>query len=122
MGIPTDEPGDRLVRALERFGHSTFRPGQQEAIETLLGVGRLLLVAPTGGGKSLTYQLPAILLRGTTLVVVVFVIVVIPVIHAVAFTGTRQGSRIVHHHCTTTDTRYVHTTSTSTSTSTSRSR
>ncbi len=58
-----------LDRALARFGHDGFRPGQREAIETLLAVGRLLLVAPTGGGKSLTYQLPASLLPGTTLVV-----------------------------------------------------
>ena len=42
-----------------RLGYATFRPGQRESIETLLSVGRLLLVAPTGGGKSLTYQLPA---------------------------------------------------------------
>ena len=54
---------------LERFGFREFRPGQREAIETLFRVGRLLLVAPTGGGKSLTYQLPAALLPGTSLVV-----------------------------------------------------
>jgi len=58
-----------LEAALERFGHASFRPGQREAIETLLGTGRLLLVAPTGGGKSLVYQLPASLLPGTTVVV-----------------------------------------------------
>ena len=58
-----------LEAALRRFGHASFRPGQREAIEMLLDVGRLLLVAPTGGGKSLTYQLPASLLPGTTLVV-----------------------------------------------------
>jgi ATP-dependent DNA helicase RecQ len=58
-----------LDAALRRLGHATFRPGQREAIETLLRRGRLLLVAPTGGGKSLTYQLPASLLPGTTLVV-----------------------------------------------------
>ena len=58
-----------LDAALHRFGHADFRPGQREAIETLLRVGRLLLVAPTGGGKSLSYQLPASLLPGTTLVV-----------------------------------------------------
>src|SRR5262245_28665477 len=61
--------GPDLEAALARFGHAAFRPGQREAIETLLAVGRLLLVAPTGGGKSLCYQLPACLLPGTTLVV-----------------------------------------------------
>ncbi len=54
---------------LPLFGHASFRPGQREAIATLFEVGRLLLVAPTGGGKSLVYQLPAALLDGTTLVV-----------------------------------------------------
>ncbi|MCS5635773.1 MAG: ATP-dependent DNA helicase [Myxococcota bacterium] len=59
----------RLDAALEDFGLREFRPGQREAIERLLEVGRVLLVAPTGGGKSLSYQLPAVLLDGTTLVV-----------------------------------------------------
>ena len=59
-----------LDAALRRLGYADFRPGQREAVERLLRVGRLLLVAPTGGGKSLTYQLPAVLLDGTTLVVV----------------------------------------------------
>jgi len=58
-----------LDGALERFGLEKFRPGQREAVETLLRVGRLLLVAPTGGGKSLVYQLPASGLPGTSLVV-----------------------------------------------------
>ena len=58
-----------LDAALARLGFERFLPGQREAIETLLDTGRLLLVAPTGGGKSLTYQLPAALLPGTALVV-----------------------------------------------------
>ena len=58
-----------LDAGLRRLGHAHFRPGQREAIERLLDVGRLLLVAPTGGGKSLVYQLPATLLGGTTLVI-----------------------------------------------------
>ena len=58
-----------LEGGLHRLGHSTFRAGQREAIETLLRARRLLLVAPTGGGKSLIYQLPATLLPGTTLVI-----------------------------------------------------
>src|SRR2546428_13480167 len=58
-----------LDAALARLGYAAFRPGQREAIETLFAAGRLLLVAPTGGGKSLSYQLPATILTGTTLVV-----------------------------------------------------
>src|SRR5687767_9453875 len=55
--------------ALARMGYDSFRPGQLEALETLFHKGRLVLVAPTGGGKSLIYQLPATLLEGTTLVI-----------------------------------------------------
>jgi ATP-dependent DNA helicase RecQ len=58
-----------LEAGLRRLGHADFRPGQREAIETLLRERRLLLVAPTGGGKSLVYQLPATLLPGTAVVV-----------------------------------------------------
>ena len=58
-----------LDEGLRRLGLRRFRAGQREAIETLLVARRLLLVAPTGGGKSLTYQLPAALLPGTTVVV-----------------------------------------------------
>ncbi len=58
-----------ISAALAQLGHQSFRPGQQQAIETLLEQRKMLLVAPTGGGKSLTYQLPALLLPGTTLVV-----------------------------------------------------
>ena len=69
----TDVPGPLeridLDDAIRRLGYASFRPGQREAIETLLERRRLLLVAPTGGGKSLIYQLPATLLAGTTLVV-----------------------------------------------------
>ena len=58
-----------LDGALARLGYESFRTGQRQAIETLLEVGRLLLVAPTGGGKSLGYQLPAVALPGVTLVI-----------------------------------------------------
>ena len=63
------EVGIDLDQGLTRLGFADFRPGQREAVETLMAEGRLLLVAPTGGGKSLTYQLPATLLAGTTVVV-----------------------------------------------------
>ena len=66
---PDVPPAASLDAGLARLGHESFRPGQREAIETLLRAGRLLLVAPTGGGKSLVYQLPACVLPGTTLVI-----------------------------------------------------
>src|SRR5687767_15415443 len=59
---------DPLELGLRRLGLEQFRPGQREAIETLLRERRLLLIAPTGGGKSLSFQLPAILPPGTTVV------------------------------------------------------
>lgn len=52
-----------------RFGHSAFRPLQQEAVEALIGGRDLLMILPTGGGKSLCYQLPTLLMGGTTVVV-----------------------------------------------------
>ncbi len=54
---------------LKRFGLATFRPGQREAVEAALEGRDSLVVMPTGGGKSLCYQLPA--LAGQGLVVVV---------------------------------------------------
>jgi ATP-dependent DNA helicase RecQ len=64
--LPTHLDLDATLHAL---GYERFRPGQEHAIRTLLDVGRLLLVAPTGGGKSLGYQLPALALPGTALVI-----------------------------------------------------
>ena len=66
---PPFDLGIDLEAGLHRLGFERFRPGQREAVQALLDVGRLLLVAPTGGGKSLTYQLPATLLRGVGLVI-----------------------------------------------------
>jgi len=58
-----------LEEGLRSLGFASFRPGQREALRTLLDGGRLLLVAPTGGGKSLIYQLPGSLLPGTAVVI-----------------------------------------------------
>ncbi len=53
----------------ELFGHAAFRPGQEPIIEAVLAGRDCIGVMPTGAGKSLTYQLPARVLGGTTLVV-----------------------------------------------------
>ncbi|MEN6406003.1 MAG: ATP-dependent DNA helicase RecQ [Thermoguttaceae bacterium] len=54
---------------LPRFGLTTFRHGQREVISTVLAGEDCLCVMPTGGGKSLCYQLPALAQEGLTLVV-----------------------------------------------------
>ena len=59
-----------LSSALEaHFGHPVFRPGQEEVVRAALEGRDVLAVMPTGSGKSIGYQLPALLLEGTTLVV-----------------------------------------------------
>ena len=52
-----------------RFGFGSFRLGQERVIEALLAGRSALAVFPTGGGKSLCYQLPALMLEGVTIVV-----------------------------------------------------
>ncbi|MDX1649945.1 MAG: ATP-dependent DNA helicase RecQ, partial [Myxococcota bacterium] len=74
---------------LRRLGLETFRPGQREAVETLLRARRLLLVAPTGGGKSLVYQLPATLLPGTAVVVSPLISLMQDQVAALAARGVR---------------------------------
>ncbi|MEO7997524.1 MAG: ATP-dependent DNA helicase RecQ, partial [Gemmatimonadaceae bacterium] len=51
------------------FGYTEFRPGQRQVIEAVLEGRDCIALMPTGAGKSLTYQLPAKLLRGTVLVI-----------------------------------------------------
>jgi ATP-dependent DNA helicase RecQ len=53
----------------ERFGHSDFRAGQWEPVHAVLEGRDALVVMPTGSGKSIVYQLPALLLPGLTVVV-----------------------------------------------------
>jgi ATP-dependent DNA helicase RecQ len=61
---------DHIEQALKaQFGHDTFRAGQREIIEHILAGDDAFVLMPTGGGKSLTYQLPALLLPGLTIVV-----------------------------------------------------
>jgi ATP-dependent DNA helicase RecQ len=65
------QPGDASLQTLlrERFGHHEFRDGQERVVRALLDGRDALAILPTGGGKSLVYQLAAELLPGLTLVV-----------------------------------------------------
>jgi len=60
---------DLLASLHRHFGHAAFRFGQEDLVEAVMEGRDLLAVMPTGFGKSLGFQLPAVLLPGTTLVV-----------------------------------------------------
>lgn len=51
------------------FGYSSFRTGQEQAIRSVLSGENTITVMPTGGGKSICYQIPALVLPGTTIVI-----------------------------------------------------
>lgn len=55
--------------ALRRFGLESFRPGQREVIESIVAGNDCMCIMPTGGGKSLCYQLPSLIRPGLTIVV-----------------------------------------------------
>ena len=67
--IPADtrDPKRRVLKDV--FGFDDFRPGQDAVMEALLAGRNVLAVMPTGAGKSLCYQVPALVLGGLTLVV-----------------------------------------------------
>ncbi len=72
LGGDAGDTGDALARVLARFGHHALRPGQAEVIADVFAGRPVIAVMPTGAGKSLCYQLPAVVLGergGVTLVV-----------------------------------------------------
>src|SRR6476661_11212944 len=70
IGMPRAASKERARAVLrERFGHADFRRGQWEPIKAVLEGRDALVVMPTGSGKSIVYQLPALLLPGLTVVV-----------------------------------------------------
>ena len=60
---------NKLKTLQKYFGHQNFRENQEEAIDAILEGRDLLMILPTGGGKSLCYQLPSLLMDGVSVVV-----------------------------------------------------
>ena len=60
---------DKIATLRHYFGHSRFRPGQETMVDALLAGRDALGVMPTGAGKSMCYQVPALMLEGITLVI-----------------------------------------------------
>ncbi len=63
------EPVDKLATLRHYFGHDAFRQGQETMVDALLSGRDALGVMPTGAGKSICYQVPALMLPGITLVI-----------------------------------------------------
>ncbi|MEM6328397.1 MAG: ATP-dependent DNA helicase RecQ [Bacteroidota bacterium] len=85
-------PADAPLRALRQtWGYDGFRPGQREAIDAVCAGRDALAVLPTGGGKSLVYQVPALTQPGVALVVSPLIALMRDQVDALARLGVRAG-------------------------------
>ncbi|MEL7346455.1 MAG: DNA helicase RecQ [Pseudomonadota bacterium] len=76
----------------EVFGFDGFRPGQREIVDAMIGGEDVLAIMPTGGGKSLCYQLPALTGPGLTLVVSPLIALMEDQVSALRAAGVEAGS------------------------------
>lgn len=86
---PMHAPRDLLASV---FGFSAFRPGQEEIVEAVLAGQNCLAIMPTGGGKSLCFQLPALCRRGVTVVISPLIALMRDQVRALRAAGVEAGA------------------------------
>ncbi|MFG2874147.1 DNA helicase RecQ [Streptomyces sp. NPDC048337] len=93
MALPDASPeiSDALQVLHRVFGYSSFRGEQQEIIEQVVGGGDALVLMPTGGGKSLCYQIPALVREGTGVVISPLIALMQDQVDALTALGVRAG-------------------------------
>jgi ATP-dependent DNA helicase RecQ len=88
---PAAEQGPALEVLRRVFGYDAFRGSQQEVIEQVIGGGDALVLMPTGGGKSLCYQIPALVRPGTGVVISPLIALMQDQVDALRALGVRAG-------------------------------
>ncbi len=89
--VDTETAGPALDVLRRVFGYDAFRGPQQEIIEHVIGGGDALVLMPTGGGKSLCYQIPALVRPGTAVVVSPLIALMQDQVDALTALGVRAG-------------------------------
>lgn len=92
MASPTQVRTTDSLQVLRRvFGYDAFRGNQQEIIDQVVGGGDALVLMPTGGGKSLCYQIPALVREGVAVVVSPLIALMQDQVDALTNLGVRAG-------------------------------
>ncbi|HZE30874.1 MAG TPA: DEAD/DEAH box helicase, partial [Actinoallomurus sp.] len=89
MDAPEYGDASQVLRRI--FGYDEFREGQQEIIEHVVAGGDALVLMPTGGGKSLCYQIPSLVRKGTGVVISPLIALMQDQVDALRALGVRAG-------------------------------